>query len=138
MREHLGIGLRLEHDALSFQACPQLRCVLDDAVVHDRVTVRGVAVRMRIAVARFAVRGPARMCDTGAAAQLLRQSRSRARGPCLCSCGCAACRCARRRALPSRSRGIRADAVLASGSVPHRAGRYSRRFHTLRESPVQP
>ena len=73
VREHFGIGLRLEHDALRFQPRAQLGRVLDDAVVDDRVAVRGVAVRVRVAIARLAVRRPARVRDAGAAAQLLRQ-----------------------------------------------------------------
>ena len=79
MREHFGIGFRAKHDAAALAACAQLSRVFDDAVVNDREALACVTVRMRIAIARLAVRRPARVRDAGRPFQLLRQRRSRSR-----------------------------------------------------------
>ena len=60
-------------DAAGLQLRAQLRGVLDDAVVNDREAVCAVAVRMRVAIARLAVRRPARVRDARRALQLLGQ-----------------------------------------------------------------
>ena len=73
MREHFGVGLGLERDAAGLQLRAQLRGVLDDAVVNDGEAVGAVAVRMSVAIARLAVRRPARVRDAGRALQLRRQ-----------------------------------------------------------------
>ncbi len=66
VREHLRVRLRPEAHALGLEAGPELGRVLDDAVVHDRVSARLVAVRMRVRVARLTVCRPARVRDAGA------------------------------------------------------------------------
>ena len=70
VREHFGVGFGLERDAAGLQLRAQLRGVLDDAVVNDREASGAVAVRMRVAVARLAVRRPARVRDARRAFQL--------------------------------------------------------------------
>ena len=63
VREHLGVRLRLEGVPLRLEHLSQGAVVLDDAVVHDGDRVRAVGVRMRVALVRRAVRGPARVRD---------------------------------------------------------------------------
>ena len=66
VREHLGVGLGLERVPLHLEHLPQRAVVLDDAVVHDGDRARAVDVRMRVALVRRAVRGPARVGDADA------------------------------------------------------------------------
>ncbi len=73
MRQHLGVGFRAEGDAFGFEPRPQCRGVLDDAVMDDRDAAGRVAMRMGVAVARFAMRRPAGMGDAGRAAEARRQ-----------------------------------------------------------------
>src|SRR5688500_11349507 len=73
MREHFGVGVGLERDAAGLQLRPQLRGVLDEPVMDDRETTRAVAVRMRVAIARLAMRRPARVCDARRAFQQRRK-----------------------------------------------------------------
>ncbi len=64
-----GIGLALELRTLLFQHLPQFAEILDDAVVdHGDVVGR---MRMRVALGRLAVGGPARVPDAGMAGQRL-------------------------------------------------------------------
>ena len=56
------MSFRLEHLA-------QGGVVLDDAVVHDREAAGAVEMGMRVAIARRAVRGPARVRDAEAAGE---------------------------------------------------------------------
>ena len=62
--EHFGVGLAFERDALALQKSLKRRVVLDDAVVNDRDLAGSVLVRVRVGLARPAVRGPARVRDT--------------------------------------------------------------------------
>jgi hypothetical protein len=62
VRDHLGVGLGREDVAEPLQFAAQLFVVLDDAVVDDRDAVLG-DVRMRVALGRHAVGGPARVRD---------------------------------------------------------------------------
>ena len=64
------IGLRQKLHALRGEAGPQLRGVFDDAVVDDGEALRTVGVRVRVPVARLAVRRPAGVRDAGAALEL--------------------------------------------------------------------
>ena len=66
VRDHLGVGLGGELVALAPRLVAQLLVVLDDAVVDDRDAVLG-DVRVGVALARHAVRGPARVRDAEAA-----------------------------------------------------------------------
>jgi hypothetical protein len=70
VREHFGIRVGLEGNAAGLQLRAELRSVLDDAVVNDGEAPGAVGVRMRVAIARFAVRRPARVRDAGCAFQL--------------------------------------------------------------------
>ena len=62
MRDDFGVGLGAELVARALQLGAQLFVVLDDAVVHDGQAVAG-DVRMGVALARHAMRGPARVGD---------------------------------------------------------------------------
>ena len=76
MGHDLGVGFGREVMALGDQFVPQFAEVLDDAVMHDGQALAGM--RMRIVLARAAVRGPARMADAdGAAQRLFRQAQLR-------------------------------------------------------------
>ena len=68
VRDDLGVGLRLEHVTLGFQARAQLFVVLDDAVVHHRDFV-AAEYRVRVDRDRRAVGGPARVADAGRAGE---------------------------------------------------------------------
>ena len=68
MDDDLGVGLRLEAVARRDHLVAQRLEALDDAVVHEGDAAVG-DVRMRVRLARSAVRGPARMRDPGGAAQ---------------------------------------------------------------------
>ena len=63
VREHLGVGLRLEHVTAALERLPECPGVLDDAVMDDRDPARLVGVRMRIGGGGRAVRCPARVPD---------------------------------------------------------------------------
>src|SRR5277367_652713 len=63
VRDDLRVGLGAERVALTLELRAQLLVILDDTVVYDRETVSR-DVRVGIALARHAVRGPARVCDT--------------------------------------------------------------------------
>ena len=78
MRDHLGVGLALEHIAAALQLGAQLVVVLDDAVVHQRDAagallrlLAGAMAEVRVGVVhrRRAMRGPARVRDAGAGGQ---------------------------------------------------------------------
>ena len=71
--EHLGVGLRAKDDPIGFEPGAQLSGILDDAVMDDGDPVLGIAMRMGIAVARLAMRCPARMGDAGRALEARRQ-----------------------------------------------------------------
>ena len=62
-------------------SCAQRREVLDDAVVDDGDLAGGVAVRVRVAVGRAAVGGPAGVAQAGGAGQRRRRRSRRARSP---------------------------------------------------------
>ena len=62
VRDDFGVGLGGELVAARFELLAQLFVVLDDAVVDDREAVAR-DVRMRVALARHAVRGPAGVRD---------------------------------------------------------------------------
>ena len=79
MRQHFRIGFGTKRHAAGLQLRAQLRGVFDDAVVNDRETLGCIAVRMGVAIARFAVRRPARMCDAGRAFHCSGSWRSRSR-----------------------------------------------------------
>ena len=75
LREHFGIGVGCEHDSAGFELRAQRMRVVDDAVVHDDDPARDVGVRVRVRIARRAVRRPARMADPDDAGKPLRQAR---------------------------------------------------------------
>src|SRR5580692_12754094 len=62
VRNDLRVGLRTERVALALEFRAQRLVILDDAVVHDRKPVSR-DVRVCIALARHAVRGPTSMRD---------------------------------------------------------------------------
>jgi hypothetical protein len=64
-----GVGIGGEHVALGGQFLLDLREVLDDAVMHHRQACGNV--RVGIALARHAVRGPARVGDAGVGREAL-------------------------------------------------------------------
>ncbi len=70
MNDGFGIGFRLELRPVGLQFGTQLMKILDDAVVYKRNARRHM--RMGVALAGNAVRGPTRMADAGGAAQRLR------------------------------------------------------------------
>ena len=63
MRDDLGVGVRLERDALGLQLRAQLAEVLHDAVLDDHQLAGVVGMRMGVALAGLAVGGPARVPD---------------------------------------------------------------------------
>ena len=63
VRDDLGVGVGDDGVAVLAQVAAQLLEVLDDAVVHDRDAARAVQVRVRVAVGRGAVGGPAGVGD---------------------------------------------------------------------------
>ena len=67
------IGFGSERDAGGLQFRSQRPRILDDAVVNDRESVGGIGVRVRVAIARFAMRRPARVRDAAGAFQLFGQ-----------------------------------------------------------------
>ena len=67
VRDDLRIGLRAEGVAGALQLRTQLLVVFDDAVMHDRQAARHV--RVCVALARHAVRGPTRVCDADPAVE---------------------------------------------------------------------
>src|SRR5687768_15196623 len=69
MGNHLGIGLGAECRAVFLELFAQLAEVLDDAVVYYRQPIG--RVRMRIALRRLAVGGPAGMADAARALERL-------------------------------------------------------------------
>ena len=82
VRDHFGVGLGRELVAGGLQLVAQLFVVLDDAVVDERDAVPG-DVRVRVALARHAVRGPAGVRDAElAAAWDPRRARPAACEPC--------------------------------------------------------
>src|ERR1700741_5437466 len=60
MGNDFGVGFRAELVTRALQLLAQLIVILDDAVMYDRDTVTR-QMRVRIALARYAVRRPARM-----------------------------------------------------------------------------
>ena len=75
VRDHLGVGLRGELVAEFLEILAQFFVILDDAVVDDGETVVR-DMRMRVALGRHAVRGPARVRDAHLA---VRRDRRRSR-----------------------------------------------------------
>lgn len=74
MYDDFRIGVAREGGALLLQRLAQFPEVLDDAIVHHSNTLG--RMRMGIVLGRFAVRGPARVTDSGITAQWLgKQSR---------------------------------------------------------------
>ena len=71
MHDGFSVGFRLELMTFRFKFGAQFAEVLDDAVMDDGDFRRHV--RMRIAFGRTAVRGPARVPDTGQAGERLGQ-----------------------------------------------------------------
>ncbi len=67
LRGNLGVGLGEELDAVGLELFAQLVEVLDDAVVNDGELAAIRQVRVRIAVVRGAVRGPAGVADADVA-----------------------------------------------------------------------
>ena len=67
----LGVGVAGHLDAFGLELVPQGGEVLDDPVVHDRDALRGVAVRVRVAVDRSAMGGPAGVPHARGAAEVL-------------------------------------------------------------------
>ena len=65
----LGVGVAGELHTVGLQLLAQPGVVLDDPVVDDRDLARGVAVRMRVAVGRATVSGPAGVAEAGAAGE---------------------------------------------------------------------
>ena len=63
MRHDLGVGVARQPRAGGHQILPQFQVVLDNAVVHDRDTGRGV--RMRVGLRCRAMRRPPGVADTG-------------------------------------------------------------------------
>ena len=63
MRDDLGVRLRFERVPVALERLPQVRVVLDDAVVDDRDGLRAVAMRVRVRVTRLAMGRPARVGD---------------------------------------------------------------------------
>ncbi len=71
MRDHLGVGFRGERVAGLLQLVAQLFVIFDDPVVDDgQAIVRDV--RVRVALGRHAVRGPARVRDADLAVRGIR------------------------------------------------------------------
>src|SRR5579859_3162946 len=69
MSHDLGVSLACKARALLLQHLAEFAEILDDAVVNDGDVVGGV--RMRVALGRLAVGGPARMSDAGMARERL-------------------------------------------------------------------
>ena len=67
VRHHLGVGLARELVAPGGQLVAQFGEVLDDAVVDDGDMAAAGCVRVRVALAGAAVRGPARVADAARA-----------------------------------------------------------------------
>src|SRR5947207_13688374 len=69
MCDDFRIGIAREGDALLFQRLAQLSEILDDAIVHHGDALG--RMWMGIVLGRLAVRGPARVTNSGIAAQWL-------------------------------------------------------------------
>src|SRR5512139_1418148 len=67
MRDHLGVGFRLELDPLSLELAAQLPEVFDDPVLYDHQPTGTVGVRMGVSLAGLAMRCPASMPDASVA-----------------------------------------------------------------------
>ena len=63
VRDDFRVGLRREDVALGLERVTKLDVVLDDAVEDDVHAPRAVGVRVRVALGRLAVGGPARVAD---------------------------------------------------------------------------
>lgn len=83
MGDDLGVGVGRELATGLGQMCLKRRSILHDAVVHHGEASGRIAVGMRIAVARLAMRRPSRVRDSvGALERAMRRSRSAARAIC--------------------------------------------------------
>ena len=72
MRDHFGVGLRLEHITERFEPCTLLFVIFDNAVMHHgNIALR--EMRMRVAFGHAAVGRPTGMADAHVAGELLRQ-----------------------------------------------------------------
>ena len=65
MHGDLGVGVAAELHAVGLKFAAQRGVVLDDSVVHHGEVTGGVAMRVRVAVGRAAVGGPAGVADAG-------------------------------------------------------------------------
>jgi hypothetical protein len=73
VREHLGVGLGDELDAVGGELGAQVGGVLEDPVVHDGHAAGRIGVRVRVDVVRRAVGRPAGVADAGGALRALRE-----------------------------------------------------------------
>jgi len=71
LRDHLGVGLGPEGDAVAAELLAERRCVLDDPVVDDGHTPALVRVRVCVAVRWRPVCRPASVPDADGARQWL-------------------------------------------------------------------
>ena len=63
LRDHFGVRFRNELDAAAHQMVFEVQVIFDDAVVHDGELAALARLRVRVDVARRAVRRPARVAD---------------------------------------------------------------------------
>ena len=93
LRQHFRIGFRFELHAARFELHAQFVRVFDDAVVDHCNAAGHIGLRVRVAVARRAVRRPSRMANTHHAGKALRQRSPPFRAPCLVACAprCRSC-----------------------------------------------
>ena len=110
VRDHFGIGLRLEDVALALQLLFQRKVIFDDAVVHHDDVAGAVAMRMGVLFGGASMRRPAGMADAVIAIHRI-QAQSVFEIAQFAGCAAdaqASRRHNRRRVRPSRSRDIRA------------------------------
>ena len=135
VRGGLAVGVAGHLDAVGLQLGAQGGEVLDDAVVHDGDALRGVPVRVRVAVDRRAVGRPAGVAHAGGAgeavpADLVELGFQVGQAPRLALDGQRRRRRRGRRHRPSRTRGT-PSAGARRGRRPEPGGaRHIPRFHT--------
>ena len=84
--KHLRICIRTEGDAFRDEPGSKGGGILDNPIVDHRDAIGGIAVRMRVSVARFAMRSPARVRDPRRSPEAVRYIVLKIANPALALC----------------------------------------------------